>query len=322
MAQMMTKLVKKIMMEPLLKRMDRRENQVRDTPGSHRWDRESPVRFHIMKEAMKRGKFEASRLKSPMMMRSVLGIFKSIRDLKHNKERHNTQIMDKDLKDLTAYLTSLGITSVGFTKVPARWVFKDKAVLFANAIVTTMEMDPVRIATAPSREAGQAVHEIYCYQGLAMIKGARFLRRRGYAAHAGHPLMGMVLYPPLAQSAGLGQLGVNGLLITPEHGPRVRLAAIFTDIENLPFNEQPNRHEWLLDFCAGCQVCVKKCPGQAIFSEPRVEANGRMTCVDNERCFPYFMKTHGCSVCIKICPFNTTPYEKLRQKHEAIAGKL
>ena len=321
MANLVSTLARKLVMEPVLDRMDRREAQILDAPASHRWDSESPVRFHIMREALKRGAFDASRIRSPMMMRSLLGIFKSIRDLKQNRDVHKTQITDADLRDLISLLKSLGVTSAGFTRVPARWVFKDKAIMYANAIVTTMEMDPVRIATAPSKAAGQAVHEIYCYQGLAMIKAAQFLRRRGYAAQAGHPLMGMALYPPLAQMAGLGQLGVSGLLITPEHGPRVRLAAIFTDIENLPFQEEPNSHEWILDYCAGCQVCVKKCPEQAIFPEPRVAANGRITCVDNERCFPYFMENDGCSVCVKICPFNTTPYEKLRQSLESTSAK-
>jgi epoxyqueuosine reductase QueG len=45
--------------------------------------------------------------------------------------------------------------------------------------------------------------------------------------------------------AGLGWLGASGLMITPEHGPRVRLAAVLSSIESLPFS---------------CSVCIKVCP--------------------------------------------------------------
>lgn len=318
MPKLIENLAKKVLMEPLLDRMDTRENSILDAPVSHRWTAESPIRFHIMREGLKRGNFKPSRLKSPLMFRCLLDIFKSIRDLKKNKPQHKREISEIGLQDLNEYLYSLGISSIGYTEVPMRWVFRDKAVMYANAIVTSMEMDEKKIATAPSPAAGKAAHEIYFKQGVAMIKGAEFLRQRGYAAHAGHPLMGMALYPPLAQLAGLGQLAVSGLMITPEHGPRVRLASIFTDIENLPFSSKPNHHEWVLDFCEQCQICVKKCPEEAIYGKPEISKTGQITCIDTDRCFPYFMATDGCAVCIKTCPFNTTPYDKLHVRHQQV----
>ncbi|WP_415536153.1 hypothetical protein [Dehalobacter sp. 4CP] len=38
----------------------------------------------------------------------------------------------------------------------------------------------------------------------------------------------------MAQDANLGAVRKNGLLITPEHGRCVRLAAVFIDVDNLP----------------------------------------------------------------------------------------
>jgi epoxyqueuosine reductase len=316
MSDLVTTIAKKLLMQPLMRRLDRRENQIVRFSQSFRSGPDSPVRFEIMKEAMARDGFDIRRSRSPMMMRALRGLLKSMRDVTGNSGEHRTRISDPDLRDLNTYLTVSGISSVGYVKVPARWVFKEKAIMYENAIVCTMEMDRARIDTAPSKVAGHAAHEIYALEGEAVIKGAEFLRRRGYAAQAGHPLLGMTLYPPLAQSAGLGQLGASGLIITPEHGPRVRLATIFTDIDNLPFHEGPTMHEWIADFCKRCLVCVKMCPREAIFSQPRVQPNGRITCVDNERCFPYFMETAGCAVCIKVCPFNRTSYEKLRDIHQ------
>lgn len=178
----------------------------------------------------------------------------------------------------------------------------------------------MRIDTAPSLGALAAVLEIYRDLGRIANKGADFLRERGFSAHAGHPLMGLALYPPLAVAAGLGWLAANGLIITPEHGPRVRLATIFTSAENLPFSAQ-NDHAWVGDFCQSCMLCVRKCPPEAIRSEPVHGENGQISYVINERCFPYFSDNYGCSVCIKVCPFNQVPYDTLKEKHEARNGR-
>jgi epoxyqueuosine reductase QueG len=189
-------------------------------------------------------------------------------------------------------------------------------VLFDNAIVVAMEMDEDGINSAPSVACMRVVMDTYRDLGRINNHLAAFLRERGYGAHAGHPLNGLVLYPPLAQMAGLGWMGLNGLIITPEHGPRVRLAAVFTSIQNLPFNEG-NDHQWVRDFCENCRICHRECPPEAILDNPIQHADGKKTYIKNEVCFPYFNLYHGCSVCVKVCPFNLQPYEKIRVGFEA-----
>jgi epoxyqueuosine reductase QueG len=161
------------------------------------------------------------------------------------------------------------------------------------------------------------VHETYNQLGQVSNKIADWLRARGYAAHAGHPLGGMALYPPMAQAAGLGWRGISGLVITPKFGPRVRLAAVFTEIENLPIYEG-HEHAWVLDFCQTCKRCVRECPPEAFYDEPIVHENGLTTVLDNAKCFPYFAKFHGCSLCIKVCPFSYADYDKLKAKHKTL----
>jgi Fe-S-cluster-containing dehydrogenase component len=51
----------------------------------------------------------------------------------------------------------------------------------------------------------------------------------------------------------------------------------------------------------------------AIYPEPLRHANGQITWVDNERCFPYFSDYHGCSICIKVCPFNLKSYNEIKR---------
>ena len=103
------------------------------------------------------------------------------------------------------------------------------------------------------------------------------------------------------------------MLVTPEHGPRVRLGAIFTSIENLPFSTE-NEHRWVEEFCRTCQVCVRKCPPEAILPEPQRHQNGQITHVMNERCFPYFSDYYGCSVCIAVCPFSRSSYDAVKRQ--------
>jgi epoxyqueuosine reductase len=293
--------------------LDDLEDRITEMPGAHRWTDDSPVRFEIMKESMKRGRGGPGGSRSIRIMGpTMIGMLKSLRSLSKNPIQPKAEAPPDLIADLEAYLLGLGASSVGYTRVPARWIFQNKAILHTNAVVMTMEMDKPRIDTAPSQDGLEAVLEIYRDLGRIANKGAGYLRKRGYSAHAGHPLMGLVLYPPLAQMAGLGWLGANGLIITPEHGPRVRLATIFTSIENLPFSTR-NEHQWVKEYCAACQVCVRKCPVEAILPQPQRHESGRITYVINERCFPYFSDYYGCSVCIAVCPFNHTPYDTLKQ---------
>ncbi|MHA2074926.1 MAG: 4Fe-4S dicluster domain-containing protein, partial [Candidatus Hodarchaeales archaeon] len=157
------------------------------------------------------------------------------------------------------------------------------------------------------------IMQSYDSLGKASNRLTEFLRSHGYYAHAGHPLGGLVLYPPLAEKAGIGFHGKHGLIITPEHGPRVRLTAIYTSIENLPFSEN-NSHEWIKHFCQKCGRCVRKCPGLAFYDVPISHENGLITHIKNDFCFPVFLEYHGCSICIKECPFSRMEYEILKKQ--------
>ena len=131
----------------------------------------------------------------------------------------------------------MGADEIGFAPAPPKWVFRNLAIRYTQAIVLVMEMDKARMQLAPNPDTAVMVHETYNQLGQVANQIADWLRDHGYAAHAGHPLGGFALYPPMAQAAGLGWRGISGLLITPQFGPRVRLAAVFTEIENLPVYE-------------------------------------------------------------------------------------
>lgn len=280
-------------------RLASREDTVHPIP-------DSPTRFDII-----RGRLEAEgggppfRL-LPIMLGCLSGIKESLRSLDENPPVPKSEASKELLAEWEEKAYALGASSIGYTRLPQRWVFQDKAVLYDNAIVLSMEMDKDGINSAPSLACMKTVMETYRDLGRINNHLADFLRERGYGAHAGHPLNGLALYPPLAQLAGLGWMGLNGLIITPEHDPRVRLAAVFTSIQNLP-EPEPNQHGWVREFCENCRICHRQCPPGAFYNDPVEHDDGRVTYVKNELCFPYFNEYHGCSVCVKVCPFNHRP---------------
>jgi len=68
-----------------------------------------------------------------------------------------------------------------------------------------------------------------------------------------------------AIEAGLGERGLNGLFLTPEYGPRVRLVSVLTVAPLTP--TRPLKQE----VCTRCGICVKACPMKAIGEDGRVD---------------------------------------------------
>lgn len=308
-----------LVLKPQLGRLDAWEQSVIDRPGALCGGEDSPVRFNIPREGLKM-KGDHPPLPGfprsfPQMLGSVVNIRKSVRDLDRNPTDGKKQIDERTLDELHKFALSAGADEIGFTPVPQEWVFKDTAIRCTQAIVLVMEMDKERMSRAPSADTAVMVHETYNALGKVSNRIADWLRQRGFAVQAGHPLGGMALYPPMAQAAGLGWRGINGLVITPRFGPCVRLAAVFTEIENLPVYEG-DEHAWVLDFCDSCRRCVRECPPDAFYDAPIEHENGLVTVLDNRRCFPYFVRYHGCSICIKVCPFNNAGYAHIKRNFD------
>lgn len=105
-----------------------------------------------------------------------------------------------------------------------------------------------------------------------------------------------------ARLAGFGWIGKNCLLITPEHGPRVRWTTVLT---NAPFIENQTIME---NKCGHCNQCAKICPAQAIKGRTFMEYEPRSERLDVEKCEKYFAKLTNedklsiCGMCLYTCP--------------------
>lgn len=224
-------------------------------------------------------------------------------------------IDDGSLKELEQFAHSLGVTDIGYTIVNPRHIFKGYKLLFPHAMVFTMEMDREKIKQAPSMPSFIEIFRTYHQLGVIVNQVSEFLRQRGYNALAGPAIGGDVNYIPVAIDAGLGYSGKNGLLITQNNGPRIRLAAVFTDIENLPF-AQENPHLWVRDYCESCNLCIEQCPVDAIYMETKTHTDGGPIFIDHTICADPFSNDNGCTLCIKHCPFSYGDYSKIKAKFE------
>jgi epoxyqueuosine reductase QueG len=107
------------------------------------------------------------------------------------------------------------------------------------------------------------------------------LRRQplGYAAPAGQ---GSLLLRQAAVRTGLGSLGLNQMLLTPQFGPRLFLAGVVTDL--VVASDEPFSGE----LCPGleeCGRCAAVCPELAIPLEAKVGAPlSSVRALDHEAC--------------------------------------
>ncbi len=240
----------------------------------------------------------------PKQLSIAKNMEKNIKSLPENPQNPQTH-MELEFKDkFEKYTTSLGINRIGYTEVPNDLIFKDRSILFKNAIILTMEMNEKAINMAPSPQTQEEGIVTYDELGKKTNILAQYLRDNGFAAHSSHPAGGLVIYTQLAQKAGLGHVGRNGLFISPELGPRQRISAIFISAENLP-DTQSNEHLWINDFCASCGRCMKKCPDKAIIEEKT--PYGVKTKIISDYC-------HGCTICMKECSFNRRDYNQIKNK--------
>ncbi len=106
-----------------------------------------------------------------------------------------------------------------------------------------------------------------------------------------------------ARLAGFGWIGKSCLLITPDHGPRVRWVSILTDA---PLETS---HTIMDSKCGNCNACVDICPVQAFTGHGFKEEEPREIRYDAHKCERYINslgegeKIKVCGMCLYVCPY-------------------
>ena len=161
---------------------------------------------------------------------------------------------------------------------------------------------------------------IYSYKGLynsananldrAALLIAKKIQKAGFKAYpipasqtiAERKLEGAISHKLSAHLSGLGWIGKNCLLITPEYGPRVRFATVLTDA---PLEAgQPINNE-----CGDCRDCVEICPPGAFTgvtfnpSEPRDVRFRAHQCRDYTQRREKQLGEGICGLCVYVCPY-------------------
>lgn len=251
----------------------------------------------------------------PVFLKIFRGIIRSYKSLQKNKGLNKSEAGPDFYMELRRRARDYGIDLLGFTSVPDNYIFRDKCILYPNAIVCAQEMKRADIETAPEMPASVETLRVYANLGQAMNRLAEYIRSQGIPCQVSHPMLGLVLYTALAAKAGLGYFGRQGLIITPEFGVRQRIGAILVPLEDMPWSDS-EEHKWVLDFCDMCNLCIKRCPGKAICEKAELNVPGIFTSIDNKDCTPYFSLWLGCSICVKVCPFSRKPYDRIKRAFE------
>ena len=221
-----------------------------------------------------------------------------------------------------------GASLVGITEVDHHWIYKTSAKRsngqylgssplnlpkeINRVIVLAIEMDPLGLSTTPALPAAATTGLGYSKMAFTISCLGEFIRNLGYQAL--QCANDTALSIPMAIDAGLGALGRNGLLTTPEYGSRVRICKVFTDLPltldkpNFPFIAKVN------SFCQNCYKCAEICENDAIsfrqepvFTGETLSNNSgiKKYYINPEKCFDFWVENNSdCSKCITVCPFS------------------
>ena len=217
-----------------------------------------------------------------------------------------------DLGDRTAAASvvkdlahELGADIVGITLLDPKYVYKDHDVPHKFAVVVACAMDPLEIFQAPRIETNAEYLRVYDQCSQIAVQLSIRLREMGYPARAHTLRREDVAMIPLAQAAGIGELGKHGSLINKEMGCSFRLSVVTTDVE---MALDGLRDDGIEDFCSKCQMCVNYCPGDAISHDKQEVRGVEKWVVDTEKCTPYFSSHYACAICLRVCPWNAKAF--------------
>ena len=223
--------------------------------------------------------------------------------------------------ELKEYLKSLGASLVGFADLSnvntSSCNNMNYGIVFALKVTPKIIED---IKEGPTKEYYEEYNRINKALDDIAILCERYINKLGYAAigqtstyvTSDNKLDTPLPHKTIATRAGLGWIGKNALLITPEYGSAIRISSVLTDMPLMtgnPINESR---------CGKCTKCVAACPAAAIKGTLWNVNSTRDELLDPFKCRKKArellkqkigIEMSLCGKCIEICPF-TKRYTK------------
>ncbi len=118
-----------------------------------------------------------------------------------------------------------------------------------------------------------------------------------------------LLEKALAVRAGLGWIGRQSLLVTPQYGTFVLLGELLIDRETDHYDEAFGQESG----CGECRRCIEACPTGVINEDRTIDTRGCIACRtiehDSAGDMPLSGWVFGCDECQRCCPYNrSTPF--------------
>jgi len=227
--------------------------------------------------------------------------------------------LDTDLRTLTL---SLGADYFGVADFSSAHDFilaqgGERVARYPRAVTIGMRLQDSLVDLLPDDDKAAAIlykHNTYDVVNLALdqiaLRVANTLQRAGFDAFPipaskrtdDEHISGIFSQKLAAHLAGLGWIGKSCLLVTPNHGPRVRWVTVLTDAPLEPTGTP------MAPRCGECTVCVDICPIHAFTGRTFSPDEPREARYDAAACDRYFKeveRTRGvavCGLCLYICP--------------------
>ncbi|MFW9915079.1 MAG: 4Fe-4S double cluster binding domain-containing protein [Candidatus Thorarchaeota archaeon] len=204
-----------------------------------------------------------------------------------------------------------GGSLVGFADLsnllPERWQSLSSGISIATRLSDAIIDE---IAEGPTLLYAHHYRVLNAFLDSITLKTTHYLQSKGFqaipipASQTVDPekLAGEISHKMVGTRAGLGWIGKNALLITPQWGPRIRLATVLTDA-SLEAGQPIT-----MGNCGKCQACVVKCPAQAIKGVNWTIEHLRADLLSADRCSEKITKNQAvvgepiCGICVSVCP--------------------
>jgi reductive dehalogenase len=189
-----------------------------------------------------------------------------------------------------------------------------------SAISLAFRQDRDLIATGSTEAVDFEVGRIYARSVLVSVQLARFIRALGHPARAHHLRNYLIICPPVAVAAGIGELARCGYVVSRTLGADFRLSCVTTD---MPLDYDEPVDIGMQDFCSKCRKCAINCPAGAIPEGDPVLVRGvRKWKIDEEACLEFWGRSgYTCGVCQAVCPW-TKPRNVLHRSVATLAVHL